>query len=210
MVFSAEEIRAAVEEAARAGLRVAVHAHEAASVKAAVKGGCASVEHGTFLDAEAIRLLVEHHTALVPTLYLPTHYLAHKSQFAFDDSTWDFFTRLQTHNLENSRRAHAAGVVIVSGSDAVAGLHGQNARELEWLVKAGLTPAEALCAATVDAAQLLGLDGQLGVIKNGYAADLIAVSGDPSRDITVLQRVGFVMKGGQVVKDELTTKAPRH
>ncbi|PYS93785.1 MAG: Xaa-Pro dipeptidase [Acidobacteria bacterium] len=209
-LISEAEVRAAVEEAARAGLRVAVHAHEAAAIKAAVRGGCASIEHGTFLDAEAIRLLVQHHTSLVPTLYLPTHYLAHKSQFAFDDSTWDFFTRLQTHNLENSRRAHAAGVVIVSGSDAVAGLHGQNARELEWLVKAGLTPAEALCAATVDAAQLLGLDGQLGVIKNGYAADLIAVSGDPSRDITVLQRVGFVMKGGQVVKDELTTKAPRH
>ena len=209
-LISEAEVRAAVDEAAHAGLRVAVHAHEAAAIKAAVRGGCASIEHGTFLDAEAIRLLVQHHTPLVPTLYLPTHYLAHKSQFAFDDSTWAFFAQLQTHNLDNARRAHEAGVRIVSGSDAVAGLHGQNARELEWLVKAGLTPAEALRAATVDAAQLLGLDGQVGVIKNGYAADLIAISGDPSRDITVLQRVGFVLKGGQVVKDELTRQTPQH
>src|SRR5207302_10809259 len=94
-VFSAEEIRAAVDEAQRAGLRVAVHAHEAAAVKAAVRGGCTSIEHGTFLDAEAMRLLVSHHTALVPTLYLPTHYLEHKGQFAFDSSTWDFFERLR-------------------------------------------------------------------------------------------------------------------
>jgi imidazolonepropionase-like amidohydrolase len=200
-LISEAEVRAAVDEATHAGLSVAVHAHEAAAIKAAVRGGCTSIEHGTFLDAEAIRLLVQHRTWLVPTLYLPTHYLMHKSQFAFDDSTWDFFVRLQTHNLANTRRAHQAGVRIVSGSDAVAGVHGQNARELEWLVKAGLTPAEALRAATVDAAQLLGLDRQIGAIKNGYAADLIAVSGDPTRDITTLQHVGFVMKGGQVVKD---------
>ncbi|HEX8181490.1 MAG TPA: amidohydrolase family protein [Pyrinomonadaceae bacterium] len=202
-LLSEGEIRAAVEEAARAGKRVAVHAHEAAAVKAAVRGGCASVEHGSFLDAEAIRLLAEHHTALVPTLYLPTHYLAHKSQFEFGDSAWDFFERLQTRNLENARRAHAAGVWIVAGSDAVAGLHGQNARELQWLVKAGLTPAEAVRAATFDAARLLALDGQVGAVKPGMLADLIAVAGDPLRDIGVLEHVGFVMKEGQIVKHEL-------
>src|SRR5437868_2156870 len=203
-LISEAEVRAAVDEAAHAGLRVAVHAHEAAAIKAAVRGGCASIEHGTFLDAEAIRLLVQHHTPLVPTLYLPTHYLAHKSQFAFDDSTWAFFAQLQTHNLDNARRAHEAGVRIVSGSDAVAGLHGQNARELEWLVKAGLTPAEALRAATVDAAQLLGLEGKVGEIKAGEFADIVAVEGDPSKDIGAVERVRFVMKGGQVFRDELT------
>ena len=208
-LLSEGEVRAAVEEAARAGLRVAVHAHEAAAVKAAVRGGCASVEHGTYLDKEAIRLLVEHHTALVPTLYLPTHYLAHKSQFAFDDATWDFFERLQAHNLDNTRQAHAAGAWIVAGSDAVAGLHGQNARELEWLVKAGLTSTEAIRAATLDAARLLGIEGQTGAIKAGLAADLIAVAGDPTRDITTLQQVRFVMKGGQVFKDETVKPQPR-
>jgi imidazolonepropionase-like amidohydrolase len=139
----------------------------------------------------------------VPTLYLPTHYLAHKSQFEFDDSAWEFFERLQTRNLENARRAHAAGVWIVAGSDAVAGLHGQNARELQWLVKAGLTPAEAVRAATFDAARLLALDGQVGAVKPGMLADLIAVAGDPLRDIGVLEHVGFVMKEGHIVKNEL-------
>ncbi|MDQ3919263.1 MAG: amidohydrolase family protein [Acidobacteriota bacterium] len=203
-VFSEAEIRAAVEEAARAGLRVAVHAHEAAAVKAAVRGGCTSIEHGTFLDAEATRLLVAHHTALVPTLYLPTHYLEHKSQFAFDPSTWDFFERLRAGNLANAGRAKKAGVWIVSGSDAVAGVHGHNAREIEWLVKAGLTPAEALRAATTEAARLLGLEGKVGEIKAGEFADVIAVEGDPLKDITAVERVRFVMKGGQVFRDDIT------
>lgn len=203
-VFSEAEIRAAVEEAGRAGLRVAVHAHEAAAIKAAVRGGCTSIEHGTFLDAEATRLLVSHHTALVPTLYLPTHYLEHKSQFAFDPSTWDFFERLRAGNLANAGRAKKAGVWIVSGSDAVAGLHGHNAREIEWLVKAGLTPAEALRAATLEAARLLGLEGKVGEIKAGEFADVIAVEGDPLKDITAVERVRFVLKGGQVFRDDIT------
>lgn len=199
-LFSREEIQAAVDEASRAGLKVAVHAHEAAAIKAAIEGGCASIEHGTYLDDEAIRLLVKHHTALVPTLYLPTHYLEHKNQFAFDDSTWDFFERLRSRNLDNLRRAKKAGVWIVNGSDAVAGLHGQNAHEEEWLVKAGLTPMEAIRAATVDAAKLLGLEDQVGEIKEGKLADLIAVEGNPLQDITTLQRVQFVMKSGRVIK----------
>ena len=200
--LSESEIRAAVEEAASLGRKVAVHAHEAAAVKAAVRGGCASIEHGTFIDDAGVRLMVQHHTALVPTLYLPTHYLAHKSQFDFDDSDWEFFERLRSQNLESTRRAKKAGVTIVNGSDAVAGLHGSNAREPEWLVKAGLTPLEAIRAATLDAAVLLGMEHQVGQIEPGYFADIIAVAGDPLRDITRLQTVVFVMKGGRVVKGQ--------
>ncbi|MDQ3819949.1 MAG: amidohydrolase family protein [Acidobacteriota bacterium] len=199
-VFSRTDIHVAVEEARRAGLKVAVHAHEAAAIKAAVEGGCDSIEHGTFLDDEAIKLMVKHHTALVPTLYLPTHYLEHRSQFVFDNSTWDFFERLRSHNLENLRRAKRAGVLIVSGSDAVAGLHGHNVREIEWLVKAGLSPQEAIHAATIDAAKLLGMEDKIGEIKEGKLADLISVAGDPLRDIRSLEQVQFVMKSGQVVK----------
>jgi imidazolonepropionase-like amidohydrolase len=206
--FTETEIRAAVEEAARAGRKVAVHAHEAAAIKAAVKGGCASIEHGTFIDDEGIRLMAEHHTVLVPTLYLPTHYLAHKAQFDFDEDTWTFFVELQRRNLETARRAKRAGVQIVNGSDAVAGLHGENARELEWLVKAGLTPIEAIRAATLDAAQLLGLAGQVGEIRRGCFADIIAVAGDPTTDIKLLQNVGFVMKGGQVIKGQRPANLP--
>lgn len=206
-LFNAQEIGAAVEEAARAGLRVAVHAHEAAAVKAAVRGGCASVEHGSFLDDEAVRELAKRHTALVPTLYLPTHYLEHRERFvAFDPFTWSFFERLRAGNLDNARRARKGGVWLVSGSDAVAGLHGHNPLEIIWLVKAGLTPAEALRAATVDAAALLGLEGKVGEIKPGAYADLVAVHGDPTRDITAVERVFFVLKGGRVVKDERAPK----
>ena len=200
-LFTEGEIRAAVEEAARAGLRVAVHAHEAAAVKAAVRGGCASIEHGSFLDSEAIKLLAARHTALVPTLYLPTHYLEHKERFvAFDPLTWAFFEKLRAANLSNAQAAKKAGVWIVSGSDAVAGLHGHNARELIWLVKAGLTPTEALRAATSDAARLFGLEGKVGTIAPGAFADIVAVPGDPTRDISVVERVSFVMKGGEVIK----------
>lgn len=207
--FSREEIRAAVEEAARGGLKVAVHAHEAAAVRAAVEGGCASVEHGTYLDDEAIRLLVRHHTALVPTLYLPTHYLEHKSQFYFSESAWDFFERVRARNLDNLRRAKEAGVWIVAGSDAVAGVHGHNAREIIWLVKAGMSPSEALRAATLDAARLVGLEGQTGELRRGLLADIIAVSGDPLADINNVERVQFVMKAGQVLKNPGARPASR-
>ncbi|OLE54924.1 MAG: hypothetical protein AUG51_06200 [Acidobacteria bacterium 13_1_20CM_3_53_8] len=199
-VFSADEIRAVIEEAARSNRRVAVHAHEAAAIKAAVRGGCTSIEHGSFLDSEAIRLMVEHHTALVPTLYLPTHYLEHRNIFDFPASAWTLFERMRAHNMENLMRAKRAGVWIVSGSDAVAGVHGHNFREIEWLVKAGLTSAEALRAATVDAAKLLGMEGEIGEVKAGKFADIIAVEGDPLRDIGALEHVLFVMKGGRVVK----------
>jgi len=200
-LFDSQEVAAAVEEAARAGLRVAVHAHEAAAVKAAARGGCASIEHGSFLDAEAIKLLASRRTALVPTLYLPTHYLEHKERFvAFDPAAWAFFEKLRAANLQNAAAAKKGGVWIVSGSDAVAGLHGNNAREIIWLVKAGLTPAEALRAATADAARLLGLEGKVGALTPGAFADLVAVPGDPTRDIEVVERVSFVMKGGEVIR----------
>lgn len=205
--FDAQEINAAVEEAARAGLRVAAHAHEAAAVKAAVRGGCASVEHGSFLDSEAVRELAKRHVALVPTLYLPTHYLEHRERFvAFDPFTWSFFERLRAENLANAARAKKGGVWIVSGSDAVAGLHGHNPRELVWLVKAGLTPAEALRAATVDAAALLGLEGKAGEVKPGAFADLVAVRGDPTKEINAVERIAFVMKGGKVVRSDTPSK----
>lgn len=202
-LFSAKEIRAAVDEARAANLKVAVHAHEAAAVIAAVEGGCDSIEHGTFLNDEAIRLLAKNHTALVPTVYLPTHYLEHKKQFAFDDSTWNFFKTLKARNQENLKKARNRGVRIVDGSDAVAGLHGHNAREIIWLVKAGMKPSEAIRAATVDAAELIGLKNQAGEIRAGLLADIIAVSGNPLDDVSNLERVAFVMKSGKVFKSNL-------
>jgi imidazolonepropionase-like amidohydrolase len=167
-----------------------------------VLGGAASIEHGSFLDDEAIRLMAEHKTVLVPTLYLPTHYLSNRDRFAFDSSAWDLFERLRAKNLDNLRKARRAGVRVVSGSDAVAGLHGSNAKEPEWLEKGGMTPAEVLRAATVDAAALLGLSDRIGAVEPGKAADLVAVRGNPLAGVAALERVVFVMKAGRVVRSE--------
>ncbi|HEY8563168.1 MAG TPA: amidohydrolase family protein [Pyrinomonadaceae bacterium] len=202
-IFSVKEMRAGVEEARRANLKVAVHAHEAAAVRAAVEAGCDSVEHGTFLNDEAIRLMAKNRIALVPTLYLPTHYVEHKKQFVFGAPAWNLFETMRSRNLENMKKARKGGVLIVDGSDAVAGLHGRNAREIAWLVKAGMSPAEAIRAATVDAAELLGLKQQVGEIKAGLTADLIAVPGNPLNDISSLERVSFVMKSGKIIKSKL-------
>jgi imidazolonepropionase-like amidohydrolase len=201
-LFSAAEIRAAVEEARKANLKVAVHAHEAAAVIAAATGGCDSIEHGTFLNDEAIRLLAKNRTALVPTLYLPTHYLERKKQFAFSASAWDFFEIMRTQAAESFRKAIGKSVFIVAGSDAVAGLHGNNAREIVRLEKGGMKPIDALRAATVNAAELVGLKGQTGEIKQGMLADIIAVSGNPLNDISSLEKVSFVMKSGKVIKSK--------
>src|SRR6185436_7917252 len=144
--------------------------------------------------------MIEHHTALVPTLYLPNHYLAHRERFNFNEARWQALSQLKNLMATNFRKALSAGVWIVMGSDAVAGLHGDNAKELEWMVKAGMTPAQAIRAATADAAQLMGWQDRVGTIETGKLADLIAVDGDPLKEITALERVKFVMKGGAIVK----------
>lgn len=202
LLFNEEEIRTVVEEAAKANLKVAAHAHATEGIKAAVRAGVASVEHGSYLDDEAIKLMIAHHTALVPTLYLPNHYLDHRDKFNFDESRWKALSDLRNQTPGNFRKALPAGVWIVMGSDAVAGLHGENAKELEWMVKGGMTPAQAIRAATIDAAQLLGWQDRVGTIEPGKFADLIAVAGDPFKDIRELQRIEFVMKGGVVIKKQ--------
>jgi imidazolonepropionase-like amidohydrolase len=183
-------------------LKVAAHAHGTAGIEAAIRAGVASIEHGSKLDDEAIKLMSEHHTALVPTLYLPNHYLAHRDRFNFNEARWQALDQLRGMTAANFRKALAAGVWIVMGSDAVAGLNGENAKEIEWMVNDGMTQAQAIRAATFDAAQLMGWQDRLGSIEPGKFADLIAVEGDPLRDITELQRVKFVMKGGVVIKSE--------
>ena len=203
LLYSEEEIKAIVDEASKAHLQVAAHAHATEGIKAAVRAGVASIEHGSKLDDEAIRLMIEHHTALVPTLYLPNHYLAHREKFTFNEARWQALDQLRSITASNFRKALAAGVWVVMGSDAVAGLHGENAKELEWMVKDGMSAAQAIRAATADAAQLMGWQDRVGTIEAGKFADLIAVEGDPLKDITQLQRVKFVMKGGVVVKNEL-------
>jgi imidazolonepropionase-like amidohydrolase len=204
LLFTEEEIRAVVDEASRAHLRVAAHAHSTEGIKAAVRAGVTSVEHASYLDDEAIKMMIAGHVAMVPTLYLPNHYLANKEKFGFDGARWQALDDLRHQTPGNFTKALKAGVWIVMGSDAVAGYHGGNAKEIEWMVKNGMTPAQAIRATTADAARLLGWEDRTGTIEIGKFADLIAVTGDPLKDITELQRVRFVMKGGAVIKNALS------
>ena len=190
-----EELRAIVEEAARHGVKVAAHAHGTEGILAAVRAGVASIEHGSMLTDEAIALMKERGTYLVPTTYLAD---------AIDLEVLPPPIRAKAESVlpvakESVRRAIRAGVPIAFGTDAAVYPHGDNARELATLVERGMTPLEALRTATLHAAALLGVDDR-GVIAPGRLADLVAVDGDPLADISVTERVSFVMQGGKVHK----------
>ncbi len=194
--LSDEELRAIVQEANRHGLKVAAHAHGTEGIKAAVRAGVASIEHGSMLDDEAIGLMKKNGTYLVPTAYL-------LSTFHFDSMPPAIATKArQVIPLaqESHRRAIRAGVKIALGTDAAVYPHGDNARELATYVDYGMRPADALRAATVNAADLLGVTDR-AVIAAGKLADLIAVRGNPLEDVKTVQQVLWVMKGGVVVKE---------
>ena len=194
--LSDEELRAIVQEANRHGLKVAAHAHGTEGIKAAVRAGVASIEHGSMLDDEAIGLMKRNGTYLVPTAYL-------LSTFQFDSMPPAIAAKArQVIPLaqESHRRAIRAGVKIALGTDAAVYPHGDNARELATYVDYGMRPADALRAATVNAADLLGVTDR-PVIAAGKLADLIAVRGNPLEDVKTVQQVLWVMKGGVVVKE---------
>ncbi|MCH7767088.1 MAG: amidohydrolase family protein [Acidobacteria bacterium] len=195
--YSEEELRVMVEEAARHGMKVSAHAHGTEGIIAAVRAGVASIEHGSMLNEEAIALMKEKGTYLVPTTYLadnipldvlPPHIRAKAESI------------LPVAN-ESVRRAIRAGVKIAFGTDAAVFPHGDNAKEFTALVERGLTPLEAIRSATLNAVDLLGVDDR-GLIAPGRLADIIAVPGNPLEDIRVLEDVRFVMKGGKVFKHE--------
>jgi imidazolonepropionase-like amidohydrolase len=196
--LSQGEMNTLVGTAHQLGRKVAVHAHPASGAKMAIRAGADSIEHGTHLDDEAIAMMVSHGTFLVPTLYLPHHYLEHRNQFVFDNAAWQFFEEMQVSGLESAARAIAAGVKIALGTDSVAGLHGNNWKELEYLIRAGLTPIEALEAATIRGAELLGRP-EIGEIAVGKKADLIGVFGD-IQDPQTYSSVDVVIKTGQFIK----------
>ena len=195
-----DEMRAAVETAQMLGRRVAAHAHGNAGIKAAVRAGVTSIEHGSFLDEEAVALMVQHGTWLVPTLFAgwsvgSPEAAAHLPAWmaAKGRSAWE----AMQHSI---RLAVQAGVKIALGTDAGVDPHGQNAREFQLLVTVGgMSPMQAIQAGTMNSATLLGMEHDVGSVETGKFADLVAVSGDPLGDITVLQHPAFVMKGGEVV-----------
>ena len=198
--FTPEELNAAVDEASHFGLRVAVHAHAAQGIKNAILAGAASIEHAEMVDDEGIALALRHGTYFDMDLYdeeciqaggkngtTPPDFLEHDAQLG----------QLQRDNFRKSLKA---GVKMAFGTDAGVCPYGTSGKQFAYMVKYGMTPMQAIQAATTNAADLLGHSKEVGSIKPGKFADVVAVSGDPLQDISLLERVDFVMKNGEVYK----------
>ncbi len=206
--MSDEQLAAVCQEARAQGLRTMVHAHAASAIKAAVRAGCHQIEHGIFVDDEALRLMAERGVYFDPNIGLVLqNYLRNKSKFLgignYTDEGFAYMEKAVGLNQAMIKRAMATkGLKLVLGTDAVAGAHGRNADELIARVReGGQKPMEAIISATSLAAKSLNLEATIGTLAEGFEADLIAVDGDPTRDITALTRVVFVMKGGKLYKN---------
>jgi imidazolonepropionase-like amidohydrolase len=198
--YTMEEMKAIVADAHRLGRKVAAHAHGAEGIRWAAEAGVDSIEHGSYIDDAGIAVMKEHGTYLVPTLYL--------GDWMFDNAER---THLPAPLLAKAREvipaahkniahAFASGVKVAFGTDAAVYPHGLNAHEFAVMVRLGLTPLQAIQSATVNAADLLGWSGKVGTLEPGAWADVVAVDGDPVKDVTTLERVK--MKGGEVVKND--------
>ncbi len=200
--YTLEEMKAAVEEAAMWGKKVAAHAHGAEGIKLAVRAGVTSIEHGSLLDDEGIELMRERGTYLVADIYNHDFIITEYTRLGYPDKLIEKEKKVGDLQRENFRRAAKAGVKIAFGTDSGVYPHGWNAKQFAYMVRYGLTPMQAIQAATANAADLLGWAESVGAVSPGLYADLIAVSGDPLKDISELERVKFVMKGGRVYKKE--------
>ena len=207
--YSPEEMRVLIAEAHRLGRRVATHAHSAISIKDAVRAGVDSIEHGIFIDEEAIELMKQRSTFLVPTSYPLFWFEEHESQMNFPPWVLEKAAMEIPAAKRNLAKAFRSGVRVALGTDAGVYPHGLNGGEFWSMVELGLSPAQALRAGTINAAELMGWPDQIGAIRPGLFADIVAVKGDPLTDIRLLQHVDFVMKNGVVYKNEISAAPPR-
>jgi imidazolonepropionase-like amidohydrolase len=197
--FTQEEMNAIVDEARLWGKKTAAHAHGTIAIKMAVKAGVASVEHGSMLDDEAIRMMKERGTYLVADIYNDDYIRTEYTRLGFPDKIIQKEKLVGQVQRESFQRAVKAGVKIAFGTDAGVYPHGWNAKQFYYMVKFGQTPMQAIQAATVNAADLIG-NTRIGQLRPGAFADIIAVKADPLKDIRALEEVAFVMKGGMVYK----------
>jgi imidazolonepropionase-like amidohydrolase len=204
--YTLEEMKAIVADAHRLGRKVAAHAHGAEGVRWASEAGVDSIEHGHLMDDAAIATLKKNGTYLVPTLFLGEYMDAHLDESGIPEYSKQKMRDVSAAMMRNVGKAFAAGVKVAFGTDAAVYPHGLNAGEFHVYVKLGMTPLAAIQTATLNAADLLGWTDRVGELAPAKLADMIAVDGDPTRDVTVLEHVRFVMKGGVVYKDEYSRR----
>jgi len=210
--MSDEQIRAACSEAAAVGLRSVAHAHASSGAKAAVLAGCSSIEHGVLLDDETLKLIASHGVYFDPNFLVFHNYLDNKPKFLgignFTEEGFAFMQKAIPQVADVLKRSMALHLKLVIGTDATAGAHGHNAEEFIYRVKDGGQPAmDAIVSGTSVAAESLRLGDKIGSIAPNMAADIVAVEGDPLKDITAVRRVVFVMKDGKVYKNAARSTA---
>lgn len=198
--YSLAEMTAIVEEAHMRDLPVAAHAHGTNGIKAAIKAGVDSVEHVSFLDDEAITLALKHGTWFSMDIYNTEYTLTYGEENGVDEENLNKERQVSKKQRDSFSRAVKAGVKMVFGTDAAIYPHGDNAKQFSRMVKFGMTELQAIQAATINSARLLKMDKELGQIKKGFAGDIIAVKGNPLKDISTLENIPFVMKAGVVYK----------
>lgn len=203
--YSPAEMEALITESHRLGRKVATHAHSALAIKDAVRAGVDSIEHGIFLDEEGIRLMKEHKTYLVPTSYPLFWFEENAPKMNLPPWVREKAAIIIPAAKKNMATAFKSGVRVALGTDAGVYPHGQNGGEFWAMVNLGMSPVEALRAGTVNAAELMGLADRIGSVAPGKLADMVAVKGDPVRDVALLKNVQFVMKEGVVYKDEISS-----
>jgi imidazolonepropionase-like amidohydrolase len=201
--YTFEEMKAAVDEANRLGRNVAAHAHGKQAIIWASNAGVRSVEHASYMDDEAAKVLKKNGTWYVPTLYVVEPILAPGNPLHIQDENLAKAREVRGHMRGAFRAAMRNGVKIAFGTDAGVFPHGDQVREFKIYVSEGMSPMAAIKTATSSAAELIGWEKKVGTVESGRYADMVAVSADPLKDITELERVAWVMKGGKVYKDEL-------
>ena len=204
--FTPEELKAAADEAHMAGRKIAAHAHGTQGIKNAILAGIDSIEHASLIDDEGIRLAKEHGTYLVMDIYNDDYILGKAIEFGLPQENVEKEKKIGKLQRENFERAVKGGAKMAFGTDAGVYPHGDNAKQFFYMVKFGMTPAQAIRAATSNAADLIGRSKDVGTLEAGKFADVIAVTDDPLQNVRALENVGFVMKGGVVVKDSIAPK----
>jgi imidazolonepropionase-like amidohydrolase len=204
--FTFEELQAIAEEAHKLGRKVAAHAHGTQSIKDSIRAGIDSIEHSSLIDDEGIALAKEHATYLVFDIYNDDYILQEGAKAGMLPESIEKEKKIGRLQRENFRHAFQSGAKMAFGTDAGVYPHGDNARQFGKMVEWGMKPLDAIQAATINAADLLGWPDKIGALEAGHYADLVAVSGDPTSDVRLLESVKFVMKGGTIVRNDLAAK----